>query len=171
MNKKLSLGWLCGAGLALACGSVFAQNNADNLDWVELETPAAPAFSADAAMLLEMPPYVTLQVGIDPQSINVGLDGVVRYVVVMRNATGTINAAYEGIRCFTRDVKTYARWTSQGTWNMLSNPAWRALNDNMPSRHAMAFARQGACDGTAANAAADIKRILKLSQRNLKSVF
>lgn len=168
MNKKLSLSQLCLTGLLLVCGSVFAQNNADNLDWVELETPPAPLFSADGVMLLEMPPYVTLQVGIDPQTINVGSDGVVRYVVVMRNATGTVNAAYEGIRCFTRDVKTYARWTSQGTWNMLNNPAWRALNDNMPSRHAMAFARQGACDGTAANAAADIKRVLKLSQRHLK---
>ena len=169
MNKKLSFAQRCIAGLLLACSAVFAQNNADNLDWVELATPPAPTFSADGVMLLEMPPYVSLQVGIDPQTINVDSDGVVRYVVVMRNATGTINAAYEGIRCFTRDVKTYARWTSQGTWNTLSNPTWRALNDNMPSRHAMAFARQGACDGTAANAAVDIKRVLKLSQRNLKS--
>lgn len=171
MNKKMFFARLCAAGMLLTCGSVRAQNNADNLDWVELATPPAPTFSADAAMLLEMPPYVTLQVGIDPHTIQVGSDGVVRYVVVMRNVTGTINAAYEGIRCFTRDVKTYARWTSQGTWNILSNPTWRTLNDNMPSRHAMAFAMQGACDGTAANAVSDIKKVLKLSQRNSKSGF
>jgi hypothetical protein len=161
MNKLVLWARACALACLLANGYVYAQNNADNLDWIEIETPPAPPFSASNVLLLEMPPYVSLQVGIDPQTINVGTDGVVRYVVVMRNSTGTINAAYEGIRCFTRDVKTYARWTSDGKWSNVSNPVWRALNDNMPSRHAIAFARQGACDGAAANSAADAKRILK----------
>jgi hypothetical protein len=158
-------GWLCSVGMAMA------QNNADNLDWVEQATPAPPVFSAEGLMPLDMPPYVSVSVGIDPRTLNVGDDGVVRYVVVMRNATGTVNAAYEGIRCFTRDVKTYARWTSQGAWSLISNPAWRALNDNMPSRHAMAFARQGACDGTAANNAAAIQKAMKLPQGGSKGGF
>lgn len=171
MNNVINQVRTCAIACLLASGSLYAQNNADNPDWTEMQVPPAPAFSSNRLLLLEMPPYVSLQVGIDPQTLNVGADGVVRYVVVMRNATGTINAAYEGIRCFTRDVKTYARWTSDGTWNMVSNPSWRALNDNMPSRHAMAFARQGACDGTAANSAADIQRTLAPLQRSIKNSF
>ena len=174
MNKRyqrtLFLGALLGAWMGFF-GLALAQNNADNLDWVEQPVPPPPAFSTEKLMPLDMPPYVSVTVGIDPQTLMVGEDGVVRYVVVMRNATGTVNAAYEGIRCFTRDVKTYARWTSQGAWSMLSNPPWRALNDNMPSRHALVFARQGACDGTAANSAAAIQKAMKLPQGSSKSGF
>lgn len=152
-------------------GSAGAQNNPDNLDWVEQTVPPPPRFSTERLMPLDMPPYVSVSVGIDPQTLNVGDDGVVRYVVVIRNSTGTINAAYEGIRCFMRDVKTYARWTSQGTWDLISKPEWRALNENMPSRHAIAFARQGACDGTAANSVAAIQKAMKQPQGGSKSVF
>jgi hypothetical protein len=152
-------------------GSAGAQNNPDNLDWVEQTVPPPPMFSVERLMPLDMPPYVSVSVGIDPQTLNVGDDGVVRYVVVMRNSSGTVHAAYEGIRCFTRDLKTYARWTSQSEWNLLSNPEWRALNDNMPSRHAMAFARQGACDGAAANTVSAIQKAMKLPQGKSKSSF
>jgi hypothetical protein len=152
-------------------GLAGAQNNPDNLDWVEQSVPPPPAFSVERLMPLDMPPYVSVSVGIDPQTLNVGEDGVVRYVVVMRNSSGTVHAAYEGIRCFTRDFKTYARWTSQGTWSLVSKPEWRALNDNMPSRHAMAFARQGACDGAAANSVATIQKAMKLPQGKSKSSF
>ena len=171
MNKNLCMLLAMGAGWMLASGAVMAQNNADNPDWVELAVPAPPAFSKDALLPVDMPPYVSLLVGIDPQTLAVGSDGVVRYVVVMRNASGSVNAAYEGIRCFTSDVKTYARWTSQGTWSMNSAPTWRALNDNMPSRHAIAFARQGACDGTAARSVAGIQKALRLPLRSPLNTF
>ena len=171
MIKNLCIGLTVGAGLVLASGGVLAQNNADNPDWVELSVTPPPAFSTDALLPIDMPPYVSLVVGIDAQSLAVGTDGVVRYVVVMRNASGSVNAAYEGIRCFTGDVKTYARWTSQGTWGMTSNPTWRALNDNMPSRHAIAFARQGACDGSAARSVAGIKKALRLPLHSPLNTF
>jgi hypothetical protein len=69
----------------------------------------------------------------------------VRYVVVMINVTGNVNAAFEGIRCFSDEVKTYARASSSGEWRMVTDAQWKAVNDNMPSRHAQAIARQGAC--------------------------
>lgn len=126
-------------------------NGLDNPDWTEEAAPAPPAFSKDRVIPLDMPSYVSVQVGIDPQTIAVGNDGVVRYVAVMTNASGTLNASFEGIRCASGQFKTYARYSASGTWSTVSEPQWRDLTDNLPSRHAHAFARQAACDVRVAN--------------------
>lgn len=131
-------------------------------DWQESDVPAPPALSGDRLLPLEMPPYVSLQFGIDPASLVVTKDGIVRYVVVARSAGGSVTAFYEGIRCATAEVKTYARSNSAGEWVKPGSVEWRALNANHPSKHAGVFARQAACDGaTAANSAADIVRALR----------
>jgi hypothetical protein len=90
-------------------------------------------------------------------------DGIVRYVMVAKNASGSISAMYEGIRCSSGEVKTYARYSTSGRWSAVKDPQWQALNDNQPSRHALALARQGACDGRAmpASSVSDIVRALR----------
>jgi len=131
-------------------------------DWQELEAPAPPAYSRDKLLALEMPPYVSLQFGIDPATLSITADGIVRYVVVASNAGGSSNAFYEGIRCATGEVKTYARANSAGHWTVVKEAPWRGLKANQPSKHAIAFARQAACEGaTTARTAADIVRALK----------
>ena len=155
------------AALALAAPCAIAQtgNGLDNPDWVEDPTPAAPAFSIDRLIPLDMPPYISVKVGVDPESIAVGGDGVVRYVIVLTNASGNTNAVYEGIRCITDEVKTYARYSASGQWSMLANPAWKAVNDNMPSHHAQAFARQGGCQNRLATSKQEIITALKFGRR------
>jgi CNP1-like family len=167
LKRRISirLGWV---GLCLACTGAWAQsgNGLDNPDWKEAQTPPPPAFAKDQVIALDMPPFVSLKVGVDPSTIVVGDDGVVRYVIVMTNATGSVNAVYEGIRCITDEVKTYARWTSSGTWSLVSDPQWKALNDNMPSQHAKAFARQGGCQSRLATSKNEILRALKSVKKN-----
>lgn len=153
---KLILG-MC---MALVGAVVWPQVVADPVEWTEDPALAPPAFSADALIPIEMPPYVTLKVGIDPNTIAIGADGVVRYVVVMRNASGSLSAAYEGILCTNGEVKTYGRATSTGHWTMVEQPQWRAMTDNLPSRHAYAIAQQGVCDGRTASKKEDIVRAL-----------
>jgi hypothetical protein len=157
--------------LCLASTGAWAQipantgNGLDNPEWKEEQAPAPPVFSKDDVIALDMPSYVSLKVSVDPATIAVGSDGVVRYVIVMKNATGSVNAVYEGIRCASDEVKTYARWTSSGTWSPTSNPQWKAVNDNMPSRHAQAFARQGGCQNRLAPSKAEILRALKTGNK------
>ncbi|NBW48570.1 MAG: hypothetical protein EBR49_00510 [Betaproteobacteria bacterium] len=139
--KRSVVGW----ALALVSGLACAQNSLDNPDWVEEKGPPAPAFSVAKVLPLEMPNFVTVKVGIDPNTIYVGNDGIVRYVAVMTNSTGTSNAVYEGIRCLTGEVKTYARAGSNGIWSPVSTPVWRDLLDNLGSQHARMFSRQAAC--------------------------
>jgi hypothetical protein len=83
--------------------------------------------------------------------------------MVATNASGSVNAMFEGIRCATGEVKSYARSNASGVWTNVNEPQWRNLTDNLPSKHALAFARQGACDGRSASVSsvADIIKALK----------
>jgi hypothetical protein len=162
LARLLAAGMLALVG---TCG--FAQsggNGTDNPDWLEESVSLPPPFSKDHLIAIDMPVYVSLKVGVDPQTIVVGGDGVVRYVVVMANANGYTHAAYEGIRCITDEVKTYARMSASGTWSVLDNPAWKSLTDNMPSRHAQAFARQGGCQNRLATSHQEIVDMLRSKQ-------
>ncbi len=136
-----------GLSLALVAVCAAAQTPVEVPQWTEENAAPPPAFAKDGLIPIEMPSYVTLKVGIDPATVSVGGDGVVRYVVVMRNTSGSVNAAYEGILCPKGEVKTYARAGSSGEWVAIKQPEWRPLMDNLPSRHAYAIAKQGGCEG------------------------
>lgn len=150
-------------GLVVSALGIQAQSQVDDPDWKESDAPAAPAFKTTALIAIDMPHYVTLKFGIDPDTLRITPDGIVRYVMVAVNASGSVNAMYEGIRCATGNVKTYARAGNNGLWSVVKEPEWRNLNDNLPSKHALAFARQGACEGraTSVNSTADIIKALK----------
>ena len=133
-------------------------------DWKEVEVPAPPAFKTDHLIPLEMPRYVSLKIGVDPETLRITSDGIVRYVVVATSPSGNINASYEGIRCQTGEVKIYARRGATGQWNPVADPQWKPLNGNQPSMHALALARQGACEGRAATSRSPADIIAKLTR-------
>lgn len=137
------------AASMLVAGSAFAQLRDIDPDWKETEVPPPPSFRVDHTIALDMPAHVTVKVGVDPDTLRVTDDGIVRYVVVARSPGGSVNASYEGIRCLTGEVKVYARSSSSGTWRPVANADWKPLNGNQPSAHALVLARQGACDGRA----------------------
>ena len=151
--------------LTATCSVAQTGNGLDNPDWQEDQVPPPPSFSTDKLIPLDMPAHVSVRIGVDPATITVGTDGVVRYVIVMTNSTGSTNAVYEGIRCFSDDVKTYARQSAAGQWTYLESPVWKAVNDNMPSRHALAFARQGGCQNRLATTKQEIITALKSGRK------
>lgn len=139
------------AGLMLCAGSsVWAQSGDEEAEWTESEVPAPPAFDVNKLVTLEVLPGSSLVYGVDPASISISKsDSLVRYVMVARSASGASNVMYEAIHCATGEVKTYARYSPEGRWTMVENPEWRSLFGNMPSKHALRFAKAGACDGAA----------------------
>lgn len=141
---------LLGLLVSVAAFNASAQLIDIDPDWKESEVPAPPAFRPDRLIYLEMPRYVSVKVGVDPETLRITDDGIVRYVVVAASSSGSLNASYEGIRCVTGEVKIYARQSAAGKWNALPDPQWKSLNGNQPSMHALALARQGVCDGRAA---------------------
>jgi hypothetical protein len=146
----------------LFIGSVQAQLAPTDPDWKEAEAPPPPVFEVSRLIRFDVSIGSSLDFGIDPQTITLGQDGLVRYVVVASSRSGAMNVMYEAIRCNTGEFKTYARRTADGAWTMVPEPVWRSMQDSMPSRHAYRLARQGVCNGRApAQTVSEIVRNLK----------
>jgi hypothetical protein len=84
--------------LLLAATSAHAQLVTPDPDWKEAEAPPPPALRTDGLIPLDVP-RSALRFCVDPASVAVGSDGIVRYVVVATSSSGAVNAMYEGIRC------------------------------------------------------------------------
>jgi hypothetical protein len=137
--------------LALAlCGSAAqAQFTAVDPDWKEIEAPAPPALADGKLVPVEISGSA-LRWGVDPASISIGPDGVVRYVVVARGEGGAVNAMYEGLRCNTAEVKVYARHAGD-KWQPARNADWKPLHGSAATLHSLVIARNGACMGQGPN--------------------
>ncbi len=148
----------------LTAGSCWSQIGEIDPDWKELKVPPPAKFNVERMVPIEMPRYVSVKVGVDPDSLNIGADGIVRYVMIALSSSGNVNAMYEGIWCLKGEVKTYARLNSDGKWDPVDDAQWSPLNGNQRSMHALAFARQAVCDGRAAAASTPQEIIRKLKQ-------
>lgn len=141
---------VAGALLIGTASSAWSQPAAGEAEWKESDVPPPPAFDMGKLVAFDVSPNSSLVYGVDPATIRITKDdGVVRYVMVATSPTGVRNVIYEGIRCATGEFKTYARYSADGAWTPVSQPQWRSMFGNMPSRHPLRLARAGACDGAA----------------------
>lgn len=134
-------------------------------EWKETEVPPPPKFDTNKLLSIEMPSYMTSKFGVDPATIAITGDGIVRYVVVASNsASGGVNAFYEGVRCASEETKSYARYGSEG-WRATTNPEWKSFRD-LRSSYARELANQGLCRGHAPRASvAEIVRYISQPMR------
>lgn len=65
---------------------------------------------------------------LDAKSLSVGADGVTRYTVVIVSRTGAKNVLFEGIRCDTREYKTYAYGALDNTLRALPEARWAPIS-------------------------------------------
>jgi hypothetical protein len=138
---------LLAAVLTLTTALVQAQIFGAPDEFKEIEVPTAPDYGKEGLIAIDMPSSSALKFGVDPRTVTIGSDGVLRYVMVAYNPTGSTNALYEGLRCATHEVKTYARSSVPGRWTATPDQKWRLVQDNSATRHVLALMRQGACDG------------------------
>ena len=121
-------------GCVLAPAVTAAQPRADLEDedtnkkvWSELEVKLPPYPRSANIIPFEVSAASSNRFYIDPDSISVGNDGVVRYTVVVKSLSGAENISYEGIRCETREQKYYAFGRRDGTWANARSDAWRYI--------------------------------------------
>ena len=152
MRRSLAVPLLALA-LGLAAANAPAQVAPLDPDWKELDAPPPPALRTQGLIPLELRGS-TLNFGVDPASVTLGSDGVVRYVVVAASPGGAVNAMYEGLRCTTGDVKVYARHSPDSGWVPVRGADWLPLHDRAQARHSLLIARTGACVGRGANRSA-----------------
>jgi len=80
------------------------------------EALAMPAYPAGRLLEVSLADGGSFRYYVDPSTVSTGRDGVVRYVLVARSATGSDNVFYEGLRCMTRQYRIYAIGRADGTW-------------------------------------------------------
>ena len=141
----------CVLALALCATSALANaqlRDADP-DWKENDLQAIPAFDVSRLIEIDMGQRFSLVYAIDPQTLSVGSDGILRFVMVARSSSGAVNAFYEGLRCSTAEGRVYARHNPSSGWQTASTSEWKPLLQTTGMLHVLQFARQGGCDGAA----------------------
>jgi CNP1-like family len=92
--------------------------------WEE-EKPEPPALSEQKDWIaFEVSSASDNRFFVDAKSLSIGKDGVLRYVVVIEGGGGARNVRFEGMRCGTREHKTYALGRPDGTWSEPKFAKW-----------------------------------------------
>jgi hypothetical protein len=138
------------AELGAPPGTPDNSNIPDVPEWKELDAPPPPALRTQGLIPIDVT-GTSLRFGVDPASITLAGDGVVRYVVVATSSSGAVNGIYEGIRCGTGQVKVYARHNPSSGWVPTTGSDWQDIYKTANSRYSLAIARGGACQENAPN--------------------
>lgn len=72
---------------------------------------------------------------VDRESITVGVDGVVRYTLVVASPSGAQNISYEGLRCSSGERRLYAFGRSDNTWSKARGNPWARVQESTLNRH------------------------------------
>jgi hypothetical protein len=83
---------------------------------------------------------------IDTQSIQIGNDGVTRYIIQITNPGGGTQTQYEGIRCESFQARLYGTYETNGTWRENGLGGWSAIQNNTPNRYQAALAQGALCN-------------------------
>lgn len=137
---------LCVA-LALITGGGGAQAYSDDFDekpWEEQQTQL-PVFPRSENLLpVRLETMQAFQPFVDGKSLDLGRDGVIRYVLVAVSPSGSRNVTFEGIRCETRERKIYAVGRGDATWAEARGAKWTAYGGN-PRLYQNELARKYFC--------------------------
>jgi hypothetical protein len=116
--------------------------------WREQQTglPAYPEEGrlVEAALAIASFPY---RVYIDPESLSIGADRVVRYTAVIVSTAGARNVSYEGMRCSTREYRRYA-YGAGGNWQLLDETPWERITRSGMGHYRYGLYRDYLCDTT-----------------------
>lgn len=130
--------------------------------WQEIAVKLPNRPDMATLMPFDVSATATQTFSIAPDSLTVGADGVVRYVMVARSSSGALNISYEGLRCTSLEKKLYAFGRDDGSWVRSRNDQWEPISANAANRRHAALAQDYFCDGrTVAGKASDIVKRLK----------
>ena len=135
------------AGPGSTARSGFEEDfNNEDKPWQEvaLQLPVAPQ---DKDLLpFAVSGNATQAFAIDPQSLSIGEDGVVRYTLLSVSPAGARNVSYEGIRCETFEKKLYAIGHDDGSWSRARRSEWDRIVRNAANRQHAVLAIDYFCD-------------------------
>ena len=87
-----------------------------------------PPYPVDRNLIsVPLPERDSLKIYIDEKSISLLPDRAIRFSLVVESPSGARNVFYDAIRCETKEYKTYAFGTAEGTFQLVKNPKWRKI--------------------------------------------
>ena len=145
IRRLCLLAALCWAGQALAAAECdtrkyyecydYQESEEDKKVWQEekYKLPAAP--NMDTLIPFEVNVSNANRFFVDPPSVSVGNDGVVRFTVVIESSGGARTVNYEGLRCKTRERRLYAFGQKDGTWVESEGSTWILMQKQQHKMH------------------------------------
>lgn len=138
-DSRVSLSLLLAAILAFSIQPLCAKNDPfeqkESFDfddsqvekWKESKV-TIPSYPNDHDLLpVSMPTSSTVKIYIDSKSISCALDRVARFTLVVESPSGARNVFYDGLRCETREYKTYAIGTANNILTPVKDPTWQRI--------------------------------------------
>lgn len=113
----------------------YQESEEDKKVWVEEKytLPAAP--DMDKLIPFEVNVSNANRFLVDPASVSVGKDGVVRFTVVIESSGGARTINYEGLRCKTRERRLYAFGQPDGSWIESKGSSWIQMQKQQHKMH------------------------------------
>ena len=130
--------------------------------WKESDV-VVPSYPNDRDLLaVPMPSTDTLKIYIDRQSLSRAPDRVARFTLVLESPSGARNVFFDGLRCETRQYKTYATGTANRTFVPVKNPSWQIIPRPEINAFRDYLARSYVCDTHgSARTPEDLVRLIK----------
>ncbi len=139
---------LCLAAAILWSASVAADDDwFEEKPWQEDAIMLPKAVQLDALIEVVFSAAAGNRVFVDPNSLSVGDDRVVRFSLVTRSAGGATNVSYEGIRCITQERRIYAIGHPDGSWHLVTRSKWAPFPERGPNNPYRILAKDYFCPG------------------------
>lgn len=106
---------LYGCGVAAQIKSDWERENEERLKQAEEQVVAPPAFDRARLVELALAAPADFRYFVDPATLSVGADRIVRYVMVARSPSGVENVSFEGLRC-PGEYRLLAVGRPDGSW-------------------------------------------------------
>ena len=82
---------------------------------------------------------------IDVNSLRLSPEEILFYTVVIQSADGSSNIIYEGLRCATEEIKSYAYGTRDGRFEIMPDAQWKYFYNEGPLGYRMDLMETYAC--------------------------
>lgn len=141
-----------------ACASaraedIFTKNSQKTYTTDEAEASAwkenaveLPPYPQDADFYsFYVSPSATNRFYVDTAHIVLGSDGVARYTLLIISPAGIRNVSHEGMRCETRERRTYALGRPNGEWSPARGARWVPVREATTNRHHAALFQEFFC--------------------------
>ncbi len=107
---------------------------------------------------------------VDVNSVSLDADEVLRYTVIIQSPRGASNIVYEGIRCATKEIKTFAYGTRDGRFEPMADPRWMFVFTKGPLGYRTSMVERYVCDenGWAIDTDAVLERLVTHDPRRAR---